>query len=174
MKGHLGDASENRNVWIFEHESRRRKMRKGKGFTAVMGCAVLVAGLAILGCGNTNSTDGDGSTDLTSLLDITCIDTCSMAISCIAEQALEDWGFPLPAGIEEKDYDKCMGMCTDPAENSLGDEAMRDCGINCETSTDCNTYFDLDYAGGMLKSYSQFLQMPDIIIKTRYLGEGFE
>jgi len=32
----------------------------------------------------------------------------------------------------------------------------------------------LDYAGGMLKSYSQFLQMPDIIIKTRYLGEGFE
>jgi len=33
---------------------------------------------------------------------------------------------------------------------------------------------NLDYAGGMLKSYSQFLQMPDIIIKTRYLGEGFE
>jgi hypothetical protein len=104
-------------------------MRNARLFSMVTGCAVLILGFAILGCGSNNNKNlPQVPEDVASITD-TCEDACNTLVSC-AE---------LPIDLVDDNLTVCNDNCNAPIS---GDEDLRDCAIQCDTALPCDAYMD--------------------------------
>jgi hypothetical protein len=104
-------------------------MKNARLFSVVTGCAALILGGAILGCGSSNNNPLPQVPQDTAALAGTCEDTCNTLVTC-AE---------LPDDAVQDNLTVCQDNCNAP---TAADTSVRDCSIQCDTTLACDAYMD--------------------------------
>lgn len=107
-------------------------MKKARFITSLLVCVALACGLMFMGCGK--SSDVKDTLDQVTVANA-CTDACNTMMTCLQESIapIELSEEEIAAGLAE-----CTTECNNPGDAE--DEAIRDCALACDTSTDCDTY----------------------------------
>ena len=110
-------------------------------FSTVSSYFVLILGLGLTACGNSNDKGSSGG-----FSGAGCNEACTTYMTCSQEVAKEQ-NIDLPGWVYDEALNECMVACNDPGDDPE-DIATAECALSCDTSSGCSPYLNcLDNCG---------------------------